>query len=106
MQVLALLLNMMIDAKITWITHEKGGRKTVPPEGRYFAVAKFQEDIDWQSTAWSVVFDLKAPVYEHSTLVSYGKVRFLADSAPQDRMIKGEKFEIYEGPKKVGDVSL
>jgi len=96
----------MINAKVIWIPHDKGGRKTIPLGGEYFAVAKFMEDLDWQHTAWSVVFELSLPLYEQSKRISYGTVRFLVDTAPKERLRQGQKFEIYEGARKVADVLL
>jgi hypothetical protein len=97
---------MMIDAKIIWVPPDEGGRRTIPPAGKYYAVAKFPEDIAWEAEAWSVVFELEPAIPEEMKIVSYAKVRFLVDTAPQERMKKNEGFEIYEGPKKVADVIL
>ncbi len=92
--------------KIEWLTFEEGGRKTIPSKGKYFSVARFPDDINWQNNAWGVVFELKSPVHERGKSISSGVVSFLVDNAPQERMLNHFSFEIYEGPKKVADVYL
>lgn len=41
----------MHNVKIEWLTCEEGGRKNIPPKGKYFSVARFPEDINWQNNA-------------------------------------------------------
>ncbi|QXO74118.1 MULTISPECIES: hypothetical protein [Morganella] len=96
----------MFPVKIKWIPFDEGGRKTIPPEGKYYSVARFSEDIKWQNNAWSVVFDLEKQKKEGDRIVSFGTVNFLMETAPKDRMEKNDQFEIYEGPKKVANVFL
>ncbi|WP_145476282.1 hypothetical protein [Yersinia similis] len=52
------------NVKIEWLTCEEGGRKTISPKGKYFSVARFPEDINWQNNAWSVFFELESPMHE------------------------------------------
>ena len=96
----------MYSVKIEWIAANKGGRKSMPPEGKYYSVARFPEDIIWQNNAWSVVFELENKKVEGEKVISFGTVDFLMDTAPRERMEKHNQFEIYEGPKKVADVFL
>lgn len=96
----------MYSVKIEWVPVEGGGRKSIPSEGKYYSVARFPEDIDWQNNAWSVVFKLKNPGKKEGKIISFGLVDFLMDTAPKARMEKHDRFEIYEGPKKVADVFL
>ncbi|CAM3709101.1 MULTISPECIES: hypothetical protein [Yersinia] len=96
----------MHNVKVEWLSFDEGGRETVPPKGKYFSVARFAEDINWQNNAWSVVFELESPIYENGKDISLGRVAFLVDSAPQERMLNHSSFDIYEGPKKVANVYL
>ncbi|EGT0638489.1 hypothetical protein JAF85_004833 [Citrobacter werkmanii] len=97
----------MHKVRVEWLSENEGGRKSAPPIGRYYSVSRFlEEDIFWQNNAWSVVFELEKPIMENGKFISEGYVQFLFDTAPQERMVKYNKFEIYEGPKKVADVFL
>ncbi|CNC70083.1 hypothetical protein [Yersinia similis] len=96
----------MYPVKIEWLPLDKGGRKSVPLGGKYYAVARFPEDVIWQNNAWSVVFELDKQEVEGEIIISYGTVDFLMDTAPKERMEKNCQFEIYEGPKKVASVFL
>ncbi|EAM2866277.1 hypothetical protein AHS81_21460 [Salmonella enterica] len=96
----------MYPVRIEWLSPDKGGRKSIPREGKYYSVSRFPEDEAWQSNAWSVVFELKKKKVEGQIIVSYGTVDFLMDKAPKERMEKYDRFEIYEGPKKVANVFL
>lgn len=96
----------MHNVKIEWLTFEEGGRKKIPPKGKYFSVARFPEDTNWQNNAWSVVFELESPMHKYGKSITLGTVVFLVDNAPQERMLNHSSFEIYEGPKKVADVYL
>jgi hypothetical protein len=94
----------MSDVELRWFRAEDGGRKTPPSAGRYFAVARFAEDVIWQNNAWSVVFDLNEPVLKDGDFISRGRVNFLVDAAPKERLLTCSSFDIYEGPKKVATV--
>ncbi|WP_456310864.1 hypothetical protein [Serratia proteamaculans] len=96
----------MYPVRIEWLPSDKGGRKSVPLEGKYYSVSRFPEDETWQNNAWSVVFELNKQKAEGGIIVSYGTVDFLMHTAPKERMEKHDHFEIYEGPKKVADVFL
>ncbi|CNB75174.1 hypothetical protein [Yersinia pseudotuberculosis] len=96
----------MHHVKVEWLTYEECGRKTIPSKGKYFSVARFPEDINWQNNAWSVVFELESPTHERGKSISSGTVSFLVDNAPQERMPNHFSFDIYEGPKKVANVYL
>ncbi|VWD39666.1 hypothetical protein BCO18430_06653 [Burkholderia contaminans] len=39
-------------------------------------------------------------------MVSLGEVDFLVKDAPRERMINHKLFDIYEGAKKVGEVTI
>ncbi|AMG66112.1 MULTISPECIES: hypothetical protein [Providencia] len=92
--------------KIKWVQKKDGGRSMPPSVGRYYAVSRFPEDINWQNNAWSVIFDIHSTKLENDEFISEGGVDFLMDNAPKERMEKHSTFDIYEGPKKVATVFL
>ncbi|WP_221622558.1 MULTISPECIES: hypothetical protein [unclassified Burkholderia] len=91
---------------MVWISEAKGGRKKPPSAGRYYSVSRFPEDVDWQNNAWSVVFDLFDPCQSNGEVVSFGEVDFLVNNAPKERVLNHKIFDIYEGPKKVAEVTV
>ncbi|WP_269507177.1 hypothetical protein [Burkholderia sp. IMCC1007] len=74
--------------------------------GKYYSVSRFPDDVNWQNNAWSVVFDLGDPFEVDGGMVNFGGVDFLVDNAPKERMINNKIFDIYEGPKKVAEVTI
>jgi len=91
----------MFAITVKWVSHQDGGRRSPPPCGTYYATTRFPSD----ANAWSVVFELAAPVADLDDPVSSGYVRFLMENVPVDRLYQGNSFEVYEGPYKVGEVS-
>lgn len=96
----------MHSVRVVWISAAKGGRKRPPAAGRYYSVSRFPEDVNWQNNAWSVVFDLRDPFESNGEMVSFGEVDFLVSNAPKERMLNHKVFDIYEGPKKVAEVTI
>jgi len=92
--------------KIHWLSLDEGGRKTIPPKGRFFSVARFDDYVDNIHNEWSVVFDLDHPIFEGGAAVSLGTVGFLVKNSPQEKMDNCTRFFIYEGRKKVARVDL
>lgn len=92
--------------KIVWLPESKGGRKTIPPAGKYYAVSRFKEDKEWPNNAWSVVFEIDECEIKNNEICSLGTVRFLMDTAPESRLESQNKFEIYEVLQKVAYVYL
>lgn len=87
----------------TWL----GARTTLLPNTfQYFAIAKFEEDKDsWEADAWSVVLEFSEPPAKQGN-PSIGTARFLVDNAPEERLINGKTFEMYEGRMKVAEVKI
>ncbi|MEL7631806.1 hypothetical protein AAGW04_22795 [Pectobacterium aroidearum] len=92
----------MKTVKVKWFSANEGGRKSPPPVGRYFSVARFPDDKVWQNNAWSVVLELSPPEDIDGNKTSSGRLEFMMDNAPQEKLEKYDSFEIYEGPRKVG----
>jgi hypothetical protein len=69
-------------------------------------ISKFPEEgPGWPDGAWSVVLDFDAsPSVQGNP--SLGRASFLMDSAPQERLHPGQRFELYEGLKKVATVEV
>lgn len=105
-RLLMMMEKLMYPVKIVWIPPEKGGRKSIPPEGKYYSVSRFPDDTDPQDNAWSVVFQLKNQENKAGKIISFGLVDFLVDWAPREKFEKHDQFEIYEGFKKVADVII
>lgn len=97
---------MKREASVTWVSHQDGGRDALPDGNRYVTIARFPEDgPQWPDGAWSVVLDFDvAPVDQGSP--SRGSASFLMDTAPQDRLRSGARFELCEGRRKVADVRI
>lgn len=96
----------MHKVKIKWIDQKDGGRKSPPSLGKYFSVARFPEDTQWQNNAWSVVFILESLEENSNGCYSIGLVDFIMENAPKERLYIHDKFDIYEGPKMVANVYL
>ncbi|MCG8711030.1 hypothetical protein JHU04_004373 [Brenneria sp. 4F2] len=96
----------MKNVKVKWFGENEGGRKSPPPVGRYFSVARFPDDKGWQNSAWSVVLELSSPEIIDGNKTSSGRLEFMMDNAPQEKFEKCDFFEIYEGPRKVGLVYI
>ncbi|SIO92799.1 hypothetical protein [Vibrio spartinae] len=95
----------MIKVKVMWMNKSEGGRKSPPPIGRYFPIAKFSNNED-SANLWSIILDLEAPQSCDEYVFSYGTAEFLSEDAPKDKLEIFDSFYIYEGPHKVGKVFI
>jgi hypothetical protein len=87
-------------ARITWLTPEEGGRRLPPPGPRYSAPARFEGQAPGPEGAnWSLVVDLMSHPPGSADWIA--EVRFLFDDAPQELLLRGTRFELYEGRKCV-----
>lgn len=93
-------------ARVTWVQSSEGGRASLPENQRYVTIAKFAEDgAGWPDGAWSVVLDFAVPPLVQGS-PSVGEASFLMENAPQQRIQRGRRFDLYEGLKKVAVVEL
>jgi hypothetical protein len=81
-------------------------RRSMPVNGRYSTVAKFEEDgPNWPREAWSIVLE-----FDPTLAVQAGSheamVRFLMPSGPSERFKNGRTFELYEGAKRTAVVTV
>lgn len=99
---------MTHDVRVYWRSPEERGKRALPPTLRYVGLSRFPEDSDaWPDEAWSVELRFDQPPPEQPTgTPSYGRVRFLVDDAPRERLHSGARFELYEGPTCVADVEI
>jgi hypothetical protein len=82
------------------------GRRALPSGEVYSTVARFEEDGgNWQQGAWSVVLEFSpAPSIQGNP--STGRVRFLSENAPAERLRSGRSFLLYEGEREVATVEV
>jgi hypothetical protein len=93
----------VVDVVVTWV-----GSKAMrlPDTFCFITVAKFEEDQnDWEKEAWSVVLEFtESPDKQGNP--SSGKARFLVETAPEGRLVRGRVFGMYEGREKVAEVEI
>jgi hypothetical protein len=91
-----------VKASIHWLSETEGGRKQLPTSLRYSTVARFPQQKDWPTNAWSVVAEFNEP----PTQDAVAQVRFLVEEAPQHLLASGTTFELLEGHKIVATVRV
>lgn len=97
------MTEMWTDALVYW---EDLDRPTWPPSGsKYSTVSRFDEDTDWPDKAWSVVLHFDESPHQQGS-PSRATVRFLVTDAPQERLVVGAKFSVYEGRTKTATVEI
>jgi hypothetical protein len=95
-------------AIVHWLHPKQRGREALPATLRYVALSRFPEDEEtWPDGAWSIEvrFDQPPPEQANGHIVE-GQIRFLFDHAPQERLYRGARFSLYEGPQKVAEVEV
>jgi len=95
-------------ARIRWSSAAERGRPDLPATLRYVGLSRFAEDAaDWPNGAWSVELTFDEPPPEQgNSRVSEGYVRFLFDEAPQERLARGVRFDLFEGLTQVAQVEV
>ena len=97
---------MKTRAKVTWLSAIQGGRLSLPNARRYVTISRFPDDgPSWPDGAWSIVLDFDTPPLEQGS-PSFGEASFLMENAPQDLLREGQRFELYEGLRRVATVEL
>jgi hypothetical protein len=91
-----------VKASIHWLSEAEGGRKHLPTSLRYSSVARFPQQQDWPTNAWSVVTEFSEPP-SHDSLA---QVRFLVEDGPRDWLTPGTTFELLEGSKVVAKAQV
>lgn len=86
-------------AKITWISKENGGRKNPPEPGiRYCPIVVFDVLNKNKDGFWSADFICTEVDEKMNSIVDFA---FLAEDAPIELLVDGNRFELFEGNKKV-----
>ena len=86
--------------RVRWLSAGEGGRAQRPTGSEYITVARFNDPAgDWSTDAWSVVLKFADSPED-------ADVHFLAPEAPAHLLQTGVVFELYEGRKKVAEVSV
>lgn len=97
---------MKMQARVAWLTSSEGGRTALPDGLRYITIGKFpDEGPEWPNGAWSVVLNFATPPSVQGN-PSFGEASFLMDTAPPNRLFVGQRFELFEGLKKVAVVDV
>lgn len=93
-------MNKFFVASISWISFEEGGRKIIPPKGtRYCPLIHLNDEM--YCADWSI--DFICPNFSKTNVINF---KFLAKNAPYHLIKRGEKYEIYEGRKKVAKIDI
>jgi len=97
---------MRVPAKVIWLSASEGGRAGLPETHRYVTISRFADDgPNWPDGAWSVVLDFRITPSEQGS-PSLGDASFLMNSAPHERLHPGQRFDLYEGLRRVAVVEL
>jgi hypothetical protein len=95
-----------LDAKVHWLSAADRGRRILPASLMYIGIGRFEEDgPSWPDGAWSVVCRFSEPPAEQGS-PSTGRVSFLVEHAPHERLVPGRRFDLYEGPTRIAAVEL
>jgi hypothetical protein len=87
-------------ARVRWLSLGEGGRAQPPTGEQYITVARFVDPAaDWSADAWSVVLSFVGSAED-------ADVHFLAPEAPHHLLRPGVAFDLYEGRRKVAEVSI
>lgn len=89
--------------KIVWLTSIEGGR-LLPPLSASFYYPTTQ--LPYEPNRWSLAIEITHTQQESEHWISEGNMQFLVEHAPHHLLEKLEKFEIYEGAKKVADAFI
>lgn len=92
-----------VDAEITWISAENGGRRNPIPIGPWYA-PHIRLTPDISELPWSIKLYV---VKEISSTISQIRFELLADSIEaiefQEKLIGGRRFWLYEGMRTVAE---
>ncbi len=92
-------MKKIVKAQITWITQENGGRKNPPVIGtRYCPIVVFDTMDKGKGEFWSADFICTEVNVKMNSIVDFA---FLVEDAPTEYLVNGNKFELFEGNKKV-----
>jgi len=88
-----------VQAIISWVPPEAGGRHSLHAGPRYVTVCRFEEDPSWEHGTWSLVLDWVKTFRGGKLLLA--NIAFLVAEAPSNLLHAGNRFELLEGGKRV-----
>ena len=92
---------------VHWLPSRIRGRRDKPSTLRYVGLSRFPDDGEqWPDGGWSVELRFPEPPAEQQSDVCEAQVRFLFDTAPQERLFAGARFSLYEGPQRVAEIEV
>lgn len=92
-------MKKVVKAQITWVTQKNRGRKNPPTPGtRYCPIVVFDAMAKNRNEFWSADFICTEVDTKMRSIVDFA---FLVEDAPTEFLVDGNKFELYEGNKKV-----
>jgi hypothetical protein len=96
-------MKKIVEVLVTWLTIKA---VALPQGNQYTSVAKFEEDKDtWEQEAWSIVLEFdNTPAKQGNP--SRGTAKFLVENGPIERLVIGNRFEMYEGKVIVAEVEI
>ncbi|WP_311747028.1 hypothetical protein [Proteus terrae] len=87
-----------VSVKIVWLTSVEGGRLSPPPlSGFYYPTTQ----LPYEPNNWNLAIEIFHTQQESKHWISEGNMQFLVEHASHHLLEELEKFEIYEGTKKV-----
>lgn len=93
-------------ALINWLKTEDGGRRR-PPTGDtrtpYSTVVRFAEQQWPSSSVWSLVVEKVRAIDQYTWEAD---IHFLVPEAPEEFLSTGNRFELYEGKKRVASGTI
>jgi hypothetical protein len=86
-----------VAVRILWLPQGEGGRPAPPPGPTYSALARFEAFADrWPEEGWTIVLDIPTPADLKGMMVA-GMRALVLDDGPQDLLVRGSRFELWEG---------
>lgn len=98
-------MNKRVRVRIEWVPPSAGGRTAGFAGQRYSTVARFTGwPAPWEEGPhWSVVIDFGETDNAATTLPQNGFLAFLSPDAPDEVLIPGAHFELYEGRRRTAE---
>ncbi len=86
-------------SRIEWIPLEKGGRRSIPPEGtRYCPIIRLDEE---EKKSWRI--DFVCPNINKTAIIEFF---FFSDDAPIEKIQINKAYDLYEGSKMVARIYI
>jgi hypothetical protein len=93
-------------AIVNWLRKNEDGGLVLPHSLQYVGLSRFPSDSHrWPEGAYRVVCSFAEPPSEHGSPME-AKVQFLAEGGPEERLVAGTRFGLYEGLQEVASVEV